>query len=195
MKYTCSRNKLTGKLSVHYECPECDSDLTSALTEAGQQDTCPECETPFTVPGTRELQQQRAEKARAEREKKEAERQKKEQKLQQQTEATRQRDEQIKQAARWKSTANQLQVSTGDLGRPFDSLGIVFGYSSSVDSNQVHQSALEDLKSNAAQLSADGLMFVHFQDRTTTKSLLFGLIKQQVFEVFAWGTAVKFPAL
>ena len=147
MKYSCSRNKLTGKLSVHYECPDCDADLTSALTDAGQPDNCPECEASFTVPGTRELKQQLAEKARVEREKQEADRLKREQKLQQQSEAAKQRDAEIKRATRWKSTANQLQVSTGDLGRAFDSIGIVFGYSSSVDSNQVHQSALEDLKS------------------------------------------------
>ena len=48
--YEISTN-LFGKRRVHYECPECDADLVSTLSDAGCEDQCPECEAVFVVPG------------------------------------------------------------------------------------------------------------------------------------------------
>ena len=48
------KKRLLGGYSVSYNCPYCDSRLTSSLNEAGTNDICPDCSRQFVVPGTSE---------------------------------------------------------------------------------------------------------------------------------------------
>ena len=61
MSYTITKG-LFGKRHVLYPCPECHSGLKSPLDDAGAADTCPTCGSKFTVPGEKELQDQKQQK-------------------------------------------------------------------------------------------------------------------------------------
>lgn len=49
LNYTVKKG-LTGKYTLHYQCP-CGAKLVSKLSEAGSNDTCPDCDQSFVVPG------------------------------------------------------------------------------------------------------------------------------------------------
>ncbi len=89
-----------------------------------------------------------------------------------------------------------MLVSSGDAGRPFKVLDLVVGFASKTEGCQgtikvesVYRKALERLEEGASALDADGLLFVSFQSRVASAQGC-GTAKQ-VFEVFAWGTAVQ----
>jgi hypothetical protein len=48
------RKTALGRYRLAYECPKCQTRLTSPLTDAGESDHCPECEEAFEVPGVGE---------------------------------------------------------------------------------------------------------------------------------------------
>ena len=89
-----------------------------------------------------------------------------------------------------------MLVSSGDANRPFSVLDMVFGFASSnggcqakSSTEDVYEKALDRLIESAVEMEADGVLFVGFQNRVATAAGCFG--PQQVFEVFAWGTAVR----
>jgi hypothetical protein len=49
------KKKAIGGYAVAYDCPHCDTSLTSSLNEAGTSQPCPTCTRPFVVPGKVEL--------------------------------------------------------------------------------------------------------------------------------------------
>ena len=61
MEYTVSGS---AKRKVKFQCPACHSPLECPLGDAGQQFPCPTCEAVFTVPGTKEIEEQKAFDAR-----------------------------------------------------------------------------------------------------------------------------------
>jgi len=87
-------------------------------------------------------------------------------------------------------------VSSGDANRPFKVLGLVVGFASrgqgcqgKVDVEAVYEKALQRLTESAEALEASGLLFVNFQNRVASTQACG--TSQQTFEVFAWGTAVR----
>jgi Zn-finger nucleic acid-binding protein len=52
---------LTGKWSVHYQCPSCKEGLKNSIDDAGKADVCPRCKTEFVVLGLGKKQQIEAE--------------------------------------------------------------------------------------------------------------------------------------
>ena len=89
-----------------------------------------------------------------------------------------------------------MLISSGDANRPFKVLGLVVGYASRTRSlrgklnpESVYEEALERLTESADEHNADGLLFVNFQSRVASDQGCSGPL--QAFEVFAWGTAVR----
>jgi hypothetical protein len=84
----------------------------------------------------------------------------------------------------------------GDANRPFKVLDLVIGFASraegcggKIDVEAVYEKALKRLIEGAEELEASGVLFVNFQNRVASAQGCGGV--QQVFEVFAWGTAVR----
>lgn len=61
MEYTVSGS---AKRKVKFQCPACHSPLECPLVDAGQQFPCPTCSAVFTVPGMKEIEEQKAFDAR-----------------------------------------------------------------------------------------------------------------------------------
>lgn len=59
---------ITGK-SILYACPQCKTELSSKLSEAGKQDVCPACRAKFMVPGQSYCLKKEEEKQKLEQEK------------------------------------------------------------------------------------------------------------------------------
>jgi hypothetical protein len=85
--------------------------------------------------------------------------------------------------------------SSGDANRPFRVIDLVVGFASKsegcggvIDVEDVYERALDRLTEGAREMGANGLLFVNFQSRVASSQGCGG--PQQVFEVFAWGTAV-----
>lgn len=88
-------------------------------------------------------------------------------------------------------------ISSGGVCEQYQVLGLVVGFasvsegcSSGVNVEGTYQTALRRLTESATAQGADGLIFVNFQNRVAVKPGCTG--PSQAFEVFAWGTAVKF---
>ncbi len=64
------------------------------------------------------------------------------------------------------------------------------GFAGSLNFEDVYQTALERLKESAKSLGGNGLINVGFQNRIGSQAGCGGA--KQVFEVFAWGTAIEF---
>lgn len=89
-----------------------------------------------------------------------------------------------------------MLVSSGDANRPFVALGLVVGFASEsegcsggINVEGVYEAALKRLTESATARGATGLLFVNFQNRMATAAGCTG--PKQAFEVFAWGTAVR----
>jgi uncharacterized protein YbjQ (UPF0145 family) len=90
-----------------------------------------------------------------------------------------------------------MLISSGDAGRPFRAINLVVGFASKmegcqghIDIEDVYEQALKRLEEGAKELDANAILFVNFQNRVATGQGCTGPPKQ-VFEVFAWGTAVR----
>lgn len=70
------KTSVLGRQSLSYDCPHCETGLTSPLDDAGKDDSCPECGGSFAVPGSVERHKIRAEEQQR-REQREADRQRK----------------------------------------------------------------------------------------------------------------------
>jgi hypothetical protein len=86
-------------------------------------------------------------------------------------------------------------ISSGSISEQYQTLGLVVGFASNAEGctggvgvEKTYQMALKRLTESAVAKGANGLIFVNFQNRVAVKP---GFIPQQVFEVFAWGTAVR----
>jgi outer membrane biosynthesis protein TonB len=88
-------------------------------------------------------------------------------------------------------------VSSGAICEDYDVIGLVVGFASksegcggSIPVEKVYQSALQRLIESAKAMQANGLIFVDFQNRVASQAGCGS--PTQVFEVFAWGTAIRF---
>jgi len=88
-------------------------------------------------------------------------------------------------------------ISSGGVCQQYQVLGLVVGFASvsegcggGIKVEDTYQVALKRLTESAVAKGADGLIFVNFQNRVAVKAGCTGT--SQAFEVFAWGTAVKF---
>lgn len=88
-------------------------------------------------------------------------------------------------------------ISSGAVCQQYQVLGLVVGFASvsegcsgGIKVEDTYQMALKRLTESATAKGADGLIFVNFQNRVAVKAGCIGTA--QAFEVFAWGTAVKF---
>ena len=88
-------------------------------------------------------------------------------------------------------------MSSGQICAEYDTLGLVVGFASkaegcfsSIPVESVYNMALQRLIEGAKAKNANGLIFVNFQNRFASQSGC-GTVSQ-VFEVFAWGTAIRF---
>ena len=88
-----------------------------------------------------------------------------------------------------------MVMSSGAIGEPYRTLGMVIGFASAtegcgggINGEQVYQTAMKRLQESATAMSANAVIFVSFQNRAASKQGCGG--PSQVFEVFAWGTAV-----
>jgi hypothetical protein len=87
-------------------------------------------------------------------------------------------------------------VSSG-ISVPYGVINMVYGFASKnegcsggIDSTAVYASAVKRLEESAVAMGADAVIHVSFQNRMAVGSGCTGR-SEQVFEVFAWGTAVK----
>lgn len=93
--------------------------------------------------------------------------------------------------------AGEVVVSSGSICSEYNVLGLVVGFASktegcsgSIAVEGVYQTALQRLIEGARGRGANGLIHVNFQNRVASQAGC-GSAKQ-VFEVFAWGTAIQF---
>lgn len=86
-------------------------------------------------------------------------------------------------------------VSSGGVWTKYQVIGLVVGFASKTEGcsgtpiEPVYHLALKRLTEAAKQKGAAGLLFVNFQNRRAVSQGCTG--PSQVFEVFAWGTAVS----
>jgi uncharacterized Zn finger protein (UPF0148 family) len=210
---------LLGGYTVAYECPKCSTALKSPLDEAGTADSCPQCGTQFVVPGTEERdrirqegqkakweQQQKTDAARRQKERHEA--------SERELHAAKKHAEQAARQSPARPIASpqlaasfstkQLRpppgdviVSSGPICAEYNVLGLVVGFASKAEGctgvisvDNVYRTALERLIEGARARDANGLIHVNFQNRVAAQM---GCgVTRQVFEVFAWGTAIRF---
>ena len=91
-----------------------------------------------------------------------------------------------------------LYTAAGNVNHPYQSLGIVIAIVSRQESGcggglpvgQALLDATDDLKRQAAERSANGLIHISYMHRVSTSPGCGGA--RSNFEVYAWGTAVRF---
>jgi hypothetical protein len=93
--------------------------------------------------------------------------------------------------------SGEVVVSSGPICAEYNVLGLVVGFASKTEGcsgtiavEGVYQTALQRLIEGARGRGANGLIHVNFQNRIASQAGC-GSAKQ-VFEVFAWGTAIQF---
>jgi hypothetical protein len=91
----------------------------------------------------------------------------------------------------------KIVVSSGAICADYNTLGMVVSFASKADGcggaisvESVYNTALQLLIQSALARGANGLIFVNFQNRVASQAGCGS--SRQVFEVFAWGTAVYF---
>lgn len=89
-----------------------------------------------------------------------------------------------------------MLVSSGAICERYQTIGLVVGFASKSEGcggkvavEDTYKAALKRLIESAVATKANGLIYVSFQNRVASSAGCGGA--QQVFEVFAWGTAVK----
>jgi hypothetical protein len=90
-----------------------------------------------------------------------------------------------------------IVLSTGDIHKEYTIIDTVFAYGSSdqgflksANPVEAYEKVGELLKERAKKMGADGIAFTTFDYRVAVKSGC--MSNNQSFEVFAYGTAVKF---
>ncbi len=96
-----------------------------------------------------------------------------------------------------KEPVPNLYTAAGNVNHPYQSLGIVIAIVSRQESGcggglpvgQALLDATDDLKRQAAERSANGLIHISYMHRVSTSPGSGGA--RSNFEVYAWGTAVR----
>lgn len=86
-------------------------------------------------------------------------------------------------------------ITTNDTDRSYEVAGIIFGYGNTKKSGnplEAYSNARESLKEEAKKLEADAVVGTSFNYRDASKQGCGG--PSPIFEVYAYGTAVKFPS-
>lgn len=90
-----------------------------------------------------------------------------------------------------------MLMSSGGIPGQYQVVQMVFGFASAtegcngvINSQAVYQMATQRLVESATAAGASGVLFVGFQNRVAVSRGCSG--PKQAFEVFAWGTAVRF---
>jgi uncharacterized protein YbjQ (UPF0145 family) len=91
-----------------------------------------------------------------------------------------------------------MLLASGPIEEKTKTLGMVWGYgssteagcSSTIDGLEAYKNATEAIKEQARSMGADGIVSVSYEYRNATSKACAGSGKQ-VFEVYAWGTAVQ----
>ena len=90
-----------------------------------------------------------------------------------------------------------MVISSGRICEVYETIGLVVGFASKaegcsgqIDIEPTYRAALQRLVESAKAMKATGLIYVNFQNRVASRAGC-GHSKQ-VFEVFAWGTAIRF---
>lgn len=99
------RKNLLGQYIVHYVCPKCGERLRSAISDAGNPDTCPACHGKFLVPGSDQRITIQREQETVKQRKREAAEQRKEERRK------RQRERQAEKEAREEQKARQEELA------------------------------------------------------------------------------------
>lgn len=89
-----------------------------------------------------------------------------------------------------------MLTSSGPISEPHNTIGMVIafasateGFSKNISVESTYELALKQLIASAKAKKANGLINVSFQNRISASQGCGG--PKQVFEVFAWGTAVE----
>jgi uncharacterized protein YbjQ (UPF0145 family) len=92
-----------------------------------------------------------------------------------------------------------MLVSSGDISRPYEVIDLVTAYAASdekfsgkISGANAYTAAIHRLKNAAVSLEADALIYVNLHGNMGVKRAFVGEV--HMYEVFAWGTAVKFRA-
>lgn len=92
-----------------------------------------------------------------------------------------------------------MLVSSGDIGRPYEVISLVTGYATSdekflgsISGGAAYEAAIKRLQEAAGKLGADALIYVNLHGNMGIKRAFVGEV--HMYEVFAWGTAVRFSA-
>jgi uncharacterized protein YbjQ (UPF0145 family) len=100
--------------------------------------------------------------------------------------------------AEWDAKYNAVVITTGDLKRPYEVMDTVFamdsseaGFFSSANPTAAFQALNGQLRSVAASAGADAIIACQFEYRNAYVDGTFGGTNQ-VIELFAYGTAVKY---
>jgi len=95
------------------------------------------------------------------------------------------------------SPEKALLVSSGDIGRPYEVIKLVTAYASSdegfsgrISGGEAYEAAIRRLEQAASRLEADALIYVNLHGNMGVKRAFVGEV--HMYEVFAWGTAVRF---
>ena len=90
-----------------------------------------------------------------------------------------------------------MVVSSGDIGRPYEVIDLVTAYASSdekfsgkISGGEPAEAGIQRLREAAAGAKADALIYVNLHGNMGVKRAFAGEV--HMFEVFAWGTAVRF---
>lgn len=95
--------------------------------------------------------------------------------------------------------AKNIIISTGDLHKPYEILDVIFaigsstakGWGSSVNSGKAFDEVKDLLETKCKKLGGNAVINCQFEYRNAVESKLIGK-DNQVLEIFAYGTAVKY---
>ena len=93
---------------------------------------------------------------------------------------------------------SKMLLAVGNIQNKYEVVGVVFGYSlragegcsNSISLVSVFKDSVTRLEESAADLGADGVIHINFQQRDTIAKGCGG--GKPASEVYAWGTAIKF---
>lgn len=92
-----------------------------------------------------------------------------------------------------------MLLTSGPIDEKTETLGLVFamgasvaeGCSDQINAIAAYQNANNELKKLAKEMNADAIVCINYQNRNAVSNSC-GSRGKQVFEVYAWGTAVRF---
>jgi len=159
-------------MSITVDCPSCQTPLEAPDNAAGKVVKCPNCATRVRVPAQTQDEDESGGAGAY--------------------------DDSEPAPPAVASTARRggILVSSGGICEPYQTLGLVVGFASKSEGcggkiaiEDTYRAALQRLTESAKAKGGNALIFVNFQNRVASQA---GCGQaQQVFEVFAWGTAIR----